>query len=108
MGHNDMTSLYNSEHEKLDENQLLSLSKEIFSKGVIEIRQDEAGYLEESTKLQAQSHLWFEHRIGRITSKFFSSKQSISRSTTTLSGQIHNGTASFTQLCTSSAVGNNK
>lgn len=67
-----LTSLYNSEHEKLDENQLLSLSKEIFSKGVIEIRQDEAGYLEESTKLQAQSHLWFEHRIGRITSsKFF-------------------------------------
>lgn len=63
-----LTSLHKSEYKKLDENQLQLLSKEMFSKGVIEIQQDEAVYLEESTRLQAQSHLWFEHRVSRVTS----------------------------------------
>ena len=67
-----LTSLHKSEYEKLDENQLQLLSKEVLSKEVTEIQQDEAVYLEESTRLQAQSHLWFEHRVSRITSsKFF-------------------------------------
>ena len=32
---------------------------------------DEAAYLEESTRLQAQSLVWIEHRIGRIISSIF-------------------------------------
>ena len=31
------------------------------------ITPEEAAYLEESTRLQAQSLLWFEHRMGWIT-----------------------------------------
>ena len=46
----------------------LQLLSKVFSKEVIEIQQDEAVYLEESTRLQAQSHLWFEHRVSRVTS----------------------------------------
>ena len=38
----------------------------------IKITQEEADYLEKSTKLQAQSLLWFAHRRGRITASKFS------------------------------------
>ena len=44
----------------------------MFSRGIMEIQRDQAVYLEECTRLQAKSQLWFEQRIGRITSsKFF-------------------------------------
>lgn len=67
-----LTSLHKPEHEKLDESQLLMSSKETFLRGVMKIQQNEAVYLEECTRLQAKCHLWFEQRIGRITSsKFF-------------------------------------
>lgn len=61
------------EYVKLEEEELNALCQEKFTEGVIKISNDEAAYLEESTKLQSQSLLWFEQRIGRITaSKFFS------------------------------------
>ena len=67
-----MTSLRKAEYEELSEDQLLSLCEETFVKGILVIHNDEAAYLEESTRLQAQSLLWYEHRIGRITaSRFF-------------------------------------
>ena len=35
------------------------------------ITQEEATYLKELTKLQSQSTLWLEHKIGRITASKF-------------------------------------
>ena len=37
----------------------------------MKITGEEAEYLEQSTKLQAQSNLWFEHRKGRLTASKF-------------------------------------
>ena len=60
-------------HELLNEEELVTLCRRKFAEGVITISSDEAAYLEESTRLQAQSLLWHTQRIGRITaSKFYS------------------------------------
>ena len=48
------------------ERELEALCKEIFTKEMV-ITPEEAAYLEESTRLQAQLPPWFEHRNGRIT-----------------------------------------
>ena len=50
----------------MTEEELEATCKEVFIKGIV-IAPEEAAYLEESTRLQAQSLLWCEHRIGRIT-----------------------------------------
>ena len=39
----------------------------------LSISREEAAYLEESTRLQSQSQLWFEHRVDRITASKFAS-----------------------------------
>ena len=40
-------------------------------KGELKMTQEEADYLQQSTRLQAQSLLWFAHRKGRITASKF-------------------------------------
>lgn len=68
-----LSSLHKCEFELLNEEELATVCRRKFSEGVITMTSDEAAYLEESTKLQAQSLLWHKQRIGRITaSKFFS------------------------------------
>ena len=37
----------------------------------LKVTKDEADYLEKSTRLQSQSTLWYEHRVGRITASIF-------------------------------------
>ena len=67
-----LSSLHKREYEKLNKDSLDDLCRDMFEKGVISLSLDEASYLEESTRLQAQSMLWFEQRTGRITaSKFY-------------------------------------
>ena len=68
-----LSSLHKHEFELLNEEELVTLCRRKFAEGVITISSDEAAYLEESTRLQAQSLLWHTQRIGRITaSKFYS------------------------------------
>lgn len=66
-----LTSLHKHEYKKLEKGELEALCEEKFAKGIMLITHDEAAYLEESTRLQAQSLLWFEHRIGRLTASKF-------------------------------------
>ena len=40
--------------------------------------QEEVTYLEEATRLQSQTLLWFEHRVGRITASRFHAVKSAS------------------------------
>ena len=61
-----LRSLQKPAYEKMTEGELEAVCKEVFTKGIV-ITPEEAAYLEESTRLQAQSLLWFEHRMGRIT-----------------------------------------
>ena len=71
-----LTSLHKHEYKKLEKGELEALCEEKFAKGIMLITHDEAAYLEESTRLQAQSLLWFEHRIGHLTaSKFLAVSQ---------------------------------
>ena len=66
-----LTSLHDQKYEKMSKGEIEAVCEERFSKGVVIITPDEAAYLEESTRLQAQSLVWIEHRIGRITSSIF-------------------------------------
>lgn len=66
-----LTSLHRCEYEQLSKEAISTLCAEVFAKGVIAMSADEAMYLEECTRLQAQSLLWFEHQIGRITASKF-------------------------------------
>ena len=61
-----LTSLYKPAYEKMRKEKLEAACKEVFTKGIV-ITSEEATYLEESTRLQTQSLLWFEHRTGLIT-----------------------------------------
>ena len=65
-----LTSLFDPKNKCLDKVQLNKACESMFKS--LTITPEEADYLEESTRLQAQSSLWFEHRKGRLTaSKFF-------------------------------------
>lgn len=65
-----MKSLENREHLLLNSLEMSQLCKKTFEE--LKVNQEEANYLEESTRMQSQSLLWFEHRSGRITaSKFY-------------------------------------
>ena len=66
-----LTSLYNKQYENLCIDRLQEVCQEKFEEGLIVMTEDKVAYLEESTKLQAQSILWFEQRVGRITSSKF-------------------------------------
>ena len=66
-----LSSLYSKDFEKLTVNELEAVCQKKFEEGLTVMTGDEAD-LEESTKLQAQSLLWFEQKVGQITSsKFF-------------------------------------
>ena len=56
------------------EEELKEACKEVFASG-ISVTTEEASYLEECTRLQSQSLVWFEHQTGRLTaSKFLAVK----------------------------------
>ena len=50
--------------------ELEAACEDVFKQGII-VSQEEITYLEEATRLQSQSHLSFEHRVGRITASRF-------------------------------------
>ena len=61
--------LYDSKYKDLPQCDLGKVCESAFQK--LSITTDEAKYLEESTRLQSQSKLWFDHRVGRITASKF-------------------------------------
>ena len=63
---------------------LISRCESVFKNLTVSI--DEAKYLEESTRLQSQSTLWFNHRAGRVTASKFAtvSKASLNPPPTSL------------------------
>lgn len=67
-----LSSLHSNYFEKMTVDKLEAVCQKKFEEGPTVMTGDEAAYLEEPTKLQAQSLLWFEQRVGWITSsKFF-------------------------------------
>ena len=62
-----LTSLRNSRYSQMAESDLKSECEQVFKAG-LKISQEEALYLEESTKLQSLSSV---HRTGRITASLF-------------------------------------
>ena len=70
-----LTSLQKPKYAAMTEEELKAACKNVFTDGIV-VTREEAIYLEESTRLQSQSLLWFEHRTGRITaSKFLAVKR---------------------------------
>lgn len=66
-----LTSMYDPKYLDMSESDLRSACELAFQK--LSITTDEAAYLEECTRLQSQSRLWFDHRAGRITASKFGS-----------------------------------
>ena len=62
--------LKDPKYEKMAESELTSACEKAFND--LKVTEDEAKYLEESTKLQSQCLLWHTHRGGRITASRFS------------------------------------
>ena len=65
-----LTSLYHSEYETMEKDDLMSFCHKVFESQLV-VTKAEAEYLEEQTKLQQQSPMWFQHRTGRITASVF-------------------------------------
>lgn len=65
-----LTALADEKYKEMSDADIALACDNMFSKG-INITDDEAAYLEESTKLQAQCLLWHKYRIGRITASNF-------------------------------------
>ena len=59
------TYLHDPKYKDLSKSDFEKACESIFQK--LSITNSEATYLEESTRLQSQSKLWFDHRVGRIT-----------------------------------------
>ena len=53
----------------MSKEELETLCQDVFRK--LKVTSEESDYLEECTKLQAQSSLWHHHRVGLITSSIF-------------------------------------
>ena len=64
-----LTTLYDRKCKGLNKSQLFNACQSAFE--AITITTEEAIYLEQSTRLQAQSSVWFEHRKGRLTASKF-------------------------------------
>ena len=64
-----LSSLYNAKNRLLPKEQLSDLVQHT----TLTINDEEACYLERSTRGQASTSLWFEHRVGRITASVFGS-----------------------------------
>lgn len=70
-----LLSLKKPKYASMTDEQLKEACKDVFTSGIT-VTLDEASYLEECTRLQSQSLIWFEHRTGRITaSKFLAVKR---------------------------------
>ena len=65
-----LTVLKKHLYSEMSPEELRAACKEVFQR--ITVSQEECAYLEQCTRLQSQSKLWFEHRIGRITASKFS------------------------------------
>ena len=66
-----VSSLYSTKYASFDRASLKRECEKIFEQGVIPVKESEIRYLEEQTRLQFQSLLWFKHRVGRITASKF-------------------------------------
>lgn len=66
-----LTSLFDRKYCSYNDDHLREECTKIFDRGVLRVTESEAKYLEEQTRLQAQSQLWFQHRVGRITASKF-------------------------------------
>ena len=66
-----LTSLYDIKYSTFDSAALAMKCESIFKSGIVMITNDEAAYLEECTRLQSESLLWHQHRVGRITASKF-------------------------------------
>ena len=87
----------------MGEEELKAACEDVFTNKIV-VTQEEANYLEESTRLQSQSLLWFKHRTGRITaSKFLAVKRA---SLTCLSCEADNGEKHDFASCASTPMGN--
>ena len=70
-----LPSLQKPKYSAMNDAELRDACKDVFATGMF-VTHEEVNYLEESTRLQSQSLLWFQHRSGRITaSKFFAVKR---------------------------------
>ena len=65
-----LQTLYDPKYKNLPESDFRKACESAFQN--LSITSSEASYLEESTRLQSQSKLWFDHRAGRITASKFS------------------------------------
>ena len=65
-----LTDLMDEKYVDMSDTDLAVVCADMFP-GAIKITEDEAEYLEESTKLQSQCLLWFKYRTGRITASKF-------------------------------------
>ena len=61
------SSLYNAKNSLLPKEQL----SELVQHTTLAVNEEEASYLERSTRGPASTALWFEHRVGRITVSVF-------------------------------------
>ena len=61
--------LYDPAYKDISENELLDRVKDIFDQ--LKVTQEEADYLEESTRKQSNTQIWHDHRKGRITASYF-------------------------------------
>lgn len=66
-----LKSLKDRENLLLNKTEMNQLCESTFKK--LSVSSDESAYLEESTRLQSKSTLWFQHRCGRITASKFRS-----------------------------------
>ena len=70
-----LTSLCSAKYQDMGAMELQKHCDTIFYSGIMSISEAEASYLEQSTRLQYQSLLWHEQRVGRITSMLFPEHQ---------------------------------
>ena len=66
-----LTTLFDRKYCSHDDDRLREECEKAFNQGVLHVKESEAKYLEEQTRLEAQSQLWFQHRVGRITASKF-------------------------------------
>ena len=65
-----LTALQDVKYQHMDNTELKAVCNDVFLNR-LNFSKAEADYLEESTKLQSQSLLWFRYRTGRITASKF-------------------------------------
>ena len=83
-----LASLYDPKYKNLSHSDFQEACESVFKNLTVSV--DEAKYLEESTRLQSQSTLWFNHRAGRVTASKFAavSKASLNPPPTSLIKEI--------------------